>query len=103
MGGGKGVRGTPLRSGPSHCLLRPRQGGNLYPTGPSPYTCPGVDKPPDTFTSSLYKIPYQLFREAGREPLGDGGAGEGVGDAEVEVLLEVREGVRMDREGAGGL
>ena len=22
--------------------------GNLYPSGPSPYTCPGVDKPPDT-------------------------------------------------------
>ena len=21
---------------------------NLYPSGPSPYTCPGVDKPPDT-------------------------------------------------------
>ena len=21
--------------------------GNLYPTGPSPYICPGVDKPPD--------------------------------------------------------
>ena len=20
---------------------------NLYPSGPSPYTCPGVDKPPD--------------------------------------------------------
>ena len=40
-------------------------------------------------------IPF-LFREAGREPLGDGGAGEGVGDAEVEVLLEVREGGRME-------
>ena len=25
--------------------------GNLYPSGPSPYTCPGVDKPPDiTYT-----------------------------------------------------
>ena len=24
---------------------------NLYPSGPSPYTCPGVDKPPDiTYT-----------------------------------------------------
>ena len=21
---------------------------NLYPSGPSPYTCPGVDMPPDT-------------------------------------------------------
>ena len=35
--------------------------------------------------------------------MGDRGAGEGVGDAEVEVLMEVREGVRMDREGAGRL
>ena len=25
---------------------------NLYLAGPSPYTCPGVDKPPDTPTSS---------------------------------------------------
>ena len=24
------------------------RGGNLYPSGPAPYTCPGVDKPPDT-------------------------------------------------------
>ena len=22
--------------------------GNLYPSGPSPYPCPGVDTPPDT-------------------------------------------------------
>ena len=33
-------------SGPSHCLLRPRLRGNLYPTGPSPYPCAGVHKPP---------------------------------------------------------
>ena len=45
-----------LHSGPSHCLLRPfliRKSAsklapsffekNLYPTGPSPYPCPGVD------------------------------------------------------------
>ena len=42
-----------------------------------------------------------LLREAGREPVGHGGAGEGVGEAEVEVLLEVREWIRMEDEGAG--
>ena len=26
--------------------------GNLYPSGPSPYTWPRVDKPPDTLQSS---------------------------------------------------
>ena len=26
--------------------------GNVYPSGPSPYTCPGVDKPPDTLYPS---------------------------------------------------
>ena len=28
------------------------RGGNLYPSGPSPYICPGVDKPPDTLSPS---------------------------------------------------
>ena len=47
-----------VRSGPSHCLLRPFLGPlglsrNSYPTGPSPYTCPGVDTPPDT-TSPMH-------------------------------------------------
>ena len=30
---------------------------NLYPSGPSPYTCPGVDKPPDIPYS--YKDPHK--------------------------------------------
>ena len=40
---------VPLRSTPAppivHCVLASK---NLWPTGPSPYTCPGVDTPPDT-------------------------------------------------------
>lgn len=41
--------------------------------------------------------------EAGGQPLGDAGAGEGVGGAEVEVQLEVREGVGMDDKAGGCL
>ena len=33
--------------------------GNLYPSGPAPYTCPGVDKPPD--------IPYS-YNEQHKKP-----------------------------------
>ena len=33
--------------------------GNLYPSGPSPYTCPGVDKPPD--------IPYS-YKKCHKKP-----------------------------------
>ena len=33
--------------------------GNLYPSGPSPYTCPGVDKPPDTSYPS--QVPQAAF------------------------------------------
>ena len=29
--------------------------GNLYPSGPSPYTCPGVDKPPDMSLDKMLK------------------------------------------------
>ena len=33
--------------------------GNLYPSGPSPYTCPGVDKPPDTpYHSQMLKAVF---------------------------------------------
>ena len=42
-----GLRSATLHSGPSQRLLRPAS-RNLYPSGPSPYICPGVDKPPDT-------------------------------------------------------
>ena len=41
-----GLRSAALHSGPSHCLLRPRFRGNLYPTGPSPYTCAGGAQAP---------------------------------------------------------
>ena len=34
--------------------------GNLYPSGPSPYTCPGVDKPPD-ITHTYKKKDIKLF------------------------------------------
>ena len=41
---------VPLRSTPAppnvSCVIC--FANNLYPSGPSPYTCPGVDKPPDT-------------------------------------------------------
>ena len=50
-----GLRSAALHSGPSHCLLRPRFRGNLYPTGPSPYTCAGVHKPPDISFPSLLR------------------------------------------------
>ena len=69
----------------------------------SPVLNAGGGHAPGHLYLSLYKIPANLLRKAGRKPLGDVGAGEGVGEAEVEVLLEVREGVRMEDEGTGGL
>ncbi len=47
------LRSAALHSGPSHCLLRPRWRGNLYPAGPSPYPCAGVHKLPGTPHPSL--------------------------------------------------
>ena len=38
-----GLRSASLHSGPSH----------RFAAGPSPYTCPGVDKPPGTPYPSL--------------------------------------------------
>ena len=41
---------VPLRSTPApptiYCVIC--SANNLYLAGPSPYACPGVDKPPDT-------------------------------------------------------
>ena len=47
---GRPSRGTPLRFAPFRPLpLSPAfpLRGNLYPTGPSPYPCAGVHKPPE--------------------------------------------------------
>ena len=44
-----------------------------------------------------------LLRKLRGEPLRDAAPGEGVGDAEVEILLEVREGIRMDDEAVCGM
>ena len=49
------------------------------------------------------KCKMEVLRKSGGKPLGDAGAGEGVGDAEVEVLLEVRERIGMDDEAGGSL
>ena len=46
MGVGCPEDSAPLRPLPTSPASP--QSGNLYPSGPSPYTCPGVDKPPDT-------------------------------------------------------
>ena len=47
---GRPSRGTPLRFAPFRPLPLPPASplrGNLYPTGPSPYPCAGVHKPPE--------------------------------------------------------
>ena len=55
---------VPLRSTPAppivSCVLASK---NLYTTGPSPYTCPGVDTPPDN--TNLLLIAKSLFSRAG--------------------------------------
>ena len=56
----EGLHYASLRSGPSHCLLRPRYRGNLYPTGPSPYPCAGVHKPPEMPSLSTSPISIKI-------------------------------------------
>ena len=66
-GTGRGDSGRFAPSGPSHCLLRPRWRGNLYTTGPSPYPCAGVHKPPALSLPLPALVPCaHLFRNLNR-------------------------------------
>ena len=59
-----GLRSATLHSGPSHCLLRPRQGGNLYPTGPSPLPVSRPLKKGPVFYAlecGIFEQPSELF------------------------------------------
>ena len=55
---GSVISGTPRRSAPLRPLPLPAASSlrdNLHSTGPSPYTCPGVDTPPDTTSPSGFE------------------------------------------------
>ena len=88
-------RAAVLKRTRSHMLARPlplstasSPGDNLYPTGPSPYPCPGVDTPFEGYSplpsSRRRGIALEFEDQAGL----DEGGGFGVEESTLDALAE---------------